>query len=99
MIKMIDRDLAIEFINLHRRVSDDCSSDIKEICNLMHDQIIDVIQLLPYDSAIEDIKIRLLLARLRMNYNAKTQEARTAYLSALMDVERELFGDPGEAGR
>ena len=99
MNTMIDRDLAIDFINLHRSVSDICSSDIKDICNLMHDQIINVIELLPYVSAIEDKKIRLRLARLRMNYNATTQEARTAYLTALMDVERELFGDPGEAGR
>lgn len=99
MIKTIERDLAIAWVKSHRSVSDNCSRETQKICNLMHDQIIDVIELLPYVSAIEADKIRLRLARLRMNYKATTQEARTAYLTALMDVERELFGDPGEAGR
>lgn len=99
MIKTIDRNLAIELIDSHRRVSDNCSRETQEICDLMHSQIISIIELIPYVSAIEEYKVRLKLARLRMNYEATTQEARTGYLTALMDVERELFGDPGEAGR
>ena len=78
--------------------TDEAENRVKLVCAALGAARKGIENLAP-SPAIETLKIRLTLGRLRMNYEATTQEARTAYLTALMDVERELFGDPGAAGR